>query len=121
MEVDKLRDKSSPRIECLRFWESEVEDMAKDANERPMKEWRDDCKIEILEILINVEVIIRKKKFVASWDSNFKWKMKLDIENGNNKSISSRIRETRVFLTKLMREEVENLQKWLHLFDFLAR
>ena len=46
VESNKQNDKSSPRTECLGFREFKVEDMAKDANKRPMKRWRDDWKDE---------------------------------------------------------------------------
>ena len=43
------------------FGNGKLEDMAKDANEKPIKGWRDDCESEMLEILVNVEVVTRSK------------------------------------------------------------
>ena len=61
VELEKLKDESSLKMEWLGFWEFNVEDMIKDANERSMKRWRDDYESETPEILMNVEVIIRSK------------------------------------------------------------
>ena len=71
VKSEKLSNESSLRMKCSRFWASKVEGMAKNAIERPMKGWKDDCKGETPRKLIRYWV---DNKLIIS--NNFK------IQNG---------------------------------------